>query len=349
MALVTACSNVGPRSLRYGRGTYNTAVQQTNSEQLLLNLVRLRYRDPPLFLEVTSISSSMSVEVGGTLGGSVFSGRTASVSPATGVTYIDRPTITYSPLQGTRFGTQFLSPVALSDILLLYHAGWAIDRIFKVFVQKLGPLQNAPRASGPTPVVAPQFEQYFAATDLLRSLWADGLIDLAYTPSVAGDALTLTIGQHPDAGPRVARLCQLLGLQRATSTIILTDTPRRDEPNAVRLVPRSLLGGMYYVSHGVEVPPVDYEIGRVPTTRDAAGEKFEWSRMLGNLLRIHHSAREPSGAYVAVFYRGLWFYIDDADLDSKATFSFLIEALELQSGEIKAGNVPVLTLPIAAQ
>lgn len=347
-ALLSACGSVGPRSLRYGRGTYNVAIQQTNSEQMLLNLVRLRYRDPPLFLEVTSISSSLSVEVGGNLGGSVFSGRTGSVSPATGVTYIDRPTITYSPLQGTRFGTQFLSPVALSDIMLLYHAGWAIDRIFKVFVQKLGPLQNAPRASGPTPTMAPQYEDYFVATDLLRSLWVDGLVDLAYTPSVAGDALTLTIDQRPEAAARIARLCQLLGLPGPTATITLTDTPRRGEANAVRLVARSVLGGMYYVSHAVEVPPVDYVIGRVPTTRDAEGKTFDWSRMLGALLRVRFSAREPAGAYVAVYYRGLWFYIDDADLDSKSTFSFLIEVLELQSGDVKA-PAPVLTLPVAAQ
>src|SRR5690606_20386440 len=122
------------------------------------------------------------VEVGGHVNGSVFSGRTGSISPGTGVTYIDRPTITYAPLQGSRFGTQFLSPVALSDIMLLYHGGWAIDRIFKVFVQKLGPLQNAMRASGPTPALAPEFDAFFSATDLLRSLWLDGLIDLTYTP-----------------------------------------------------------------------------------------------------------------------------------------------------------------------
>ncbi|HEY0135192.1 MAG TPA: hypothetical protein VGB85_13985, partial [Nannocystis sp.] len=45
-----ACQSVGPRSLQYGRGQYNVAIQRTNGEQLLLNLVRLRYRDAPLFL-----------------------------------------------------------------------------------------------------------------------------------------------------------------------------------------------------------------------------------------------------------------------------------------------------------
>ncbi|PCC70580.1 hypothetical protein SAMN02745121_05535 [Nannocystis exedens] len=347
-ATTLACGAVGPRSLRYGRGTYNAAIQQTNIEQLLLNLVRLRYRDAPLFLEVTSISSSLSLELGAGLGGTI-APPNSSVAPGSAVSYIERPTITYAPLQGSRFGTQFLSPVELSDILLLYHAGWAIDRIFRVFVQKLGPLQNAPRASGPTPHNAPEFEAFFAATELMRSLWADGLVDLTYLPSVAGNGLTLTLTRRgDDTDTRVARLCALLGLPGPTYKITLTEAPRPGEVGAVQLVPRSLLGGMYYVSHGVEVPPEDYAVGRVPTTRDDAGEVFDWARLTGTLMRVRHGAREPKNAYVSVYYRGLWFWIADNDLDSKSTFSFIAQVLELQSGEIK-GTAPVLTLPIAAE
>lgn len=345
-ALLLACQTFGPRSLRYGRGTYNTAIQQTNSEQLLLNLVRLRYRDAPLFLEVTSISSSLSLELGAAVGGNVGT-VSSSVAPGTAVTYIERPTITYAPLQGSRFGTQFLSPIQLTDILLLYHAGWAIDRIFRVFVQKLGPLQNAPRASGPTPSHAPEYEAFFTATELMRSLWVDGLVDLNYLPSVAGDALTLTFTRRPDAEERVARLCALFGLAEPRYTITLTESPRPGE-GAVLLVPRSLLGGMYYVSHGVEVPAEDYAVGRVPVTRDAKGAVFDWARLTGTLMRVRHGTQEPKNAYVSVYYRGLWFWIADNDLDSKSTFSFIAQVLELQSGEIK-GAAPLLTLPIAAE
>ncbi|WAS93552.1 hypothetical protein [Nannocystis punicea] len=347
LVAATACTTVGPRALRFSRGTYNTAIQQTNSEQLLLNLVRLRYRDAPLFLEVTSISSSLSLELGAGLGGSVGSNNN-SVAPGSAVTFIDRPTISYAPLQGSRFGKQFLSPVELSDILLLYHAGWAIDRIFRVFVQKLGPLQNAPRASGPTPPNAPEFESFFTATDLMRSLWLDGMVDVNYQSSVAGDSLTLTLTSRTADEPRIAHLCALLGLPGPIQRITLTESPRPDEVGAVQMVTRSLLGGMYYVSHGVEVPPEDYAVGRVPTTRDGDGDLFDWARLTGTLMRIRHSRREPSGAYVSVFYRGLWFWIADNDLESKSTFSFITQVLEMQSGEIKSA-APVLTLPIAAE
>jgi len=64
VAAIAGCSAVGPASVRMGRGNYNTAIQQTNAEQLLLNLVRLRYRDVPYFLEVASVSTSFEFNAG---------------------------------------------------------------------------------------------------------------------------------------------------------------------------------------------------------------------------------------------------------------------------------------------
>ena len=45
-------------------------------------------------------------------------------------------------------------------------------------------------------------------------------------------------------------------------------------------------------------------------------------------------------------YRGHTFWIDDADLDSKSTFTMLNLVLALQAGEVPGGG-PILTLPVA--
>ncbi|MFQ5429466.1 MAG: hypothetical protein ACE5E1_04070 [Phycisphaerae bacterium] len=58
--LGTGCQ-LGPAALKIGHARYSDAVQRTAAEQLLLNLVRLRYREAPVFLEVGSISSSISL------------------------------------------------------------------------------------------------------------------------------------------------------------------------------------------------------------------------------------------------------------------------------------------------
>jgi hypothetical protein len=59
-ALLTSCTSFGPRELRQGHLAYNTAVKATMDEELLLNIVRLRYLDTLEFLEATSISAQSS-------------------------------------------------------------------------------------------------------------------------------------------------------------------------------------------------------------------------------------------------------------------------------------------------
>jgi hypothetical protein len=343
---LAACQTVGPRSLQYGRGQYNAVVQRTNGEQLLLNLVRLRYRDAPLFLDVTSISSSLSLELGAEVLGNV--GADSSVGPNGRVTYNERPTITYQPLQGERFGQQFLTPIEPRMLLLLYHSGWAIDRIFKVFLQRLGPLPNAPRASGPTPEAEPLYREFFRACELLRGLWSEGLLDLDYT--VYGETPVVALRIHASAADsaQVHELSRLLGLKRPRTTILLSEALRPGDPNLVPMGPRSLLASMYYASQGVEVPRGDMDAGKVTVTRSVDGRAFDWKQITGRILQVHHSRRKPADAYVTVYYRGRWWYIADDDLDSKSTFSFLSQALEMLSSGVKNAG-PVLTLPIAAE
>ncbi|VAX10990.1 hypothetical protein MNBD_GAMMA26-1819 [hydrothermal vent metagenome] len=55
--LTSGCTNFGPNRLQASRNDYNVAIQQTGDEQLLLNLVRLQYRDTPLFLEESNEDS----------------------------------------------------------------------------------------------------------------------------------------------------------------------------------------------------------------------------------------------------------------------------------------------------
>ncbi|MHA2065945.1 MAG: hypothetical protein ACXABY_16360, partial [Candidatus Thorarchaeota archaeon] len=142
------CHQVGPGSVRTSRSNYNIAIQQTSSEQLLLNLVRLRYRDTPYFMEVASVSTNFDFDVSALASASLPESGGKIYGFGAGVGYTERPTITYTPLQGDQFVTQLMSPVDLDTILLLYHSGWSIERIFLVSLQSVNGLKNAPGASG---------------------------------------------------------------------------------------------------------------------------------------------------------------------------------------------------------
>ena len=56
--------------------------------------------------------------------------------------------------------------------------------------------------------------------------------------------------------------------------------------------------------------------------------------------------KPPPCAHVAVCYKGYWFYIDERDRDTKATFALLVELSRLQLATDKGGAAPLLTLPL---
>jgi hypothetical protein len=56
----------------------------------------------------------------------------------------------------------------------------------------------------------------------------------------------------------------------------------------------------------------------------------------------------PACASVAVKYRGYWFFIDDRDADTKATFSLLSTMTRINLIGTKKGG-PVLTLPVSSK
>jgi DNA-binding GntR family transcriptional regulator len=56
--LLTGCAQHGPDLVKAGRNDYNKVLVQTDEEETLLNLVRLRYADNPMMLDVSSVSTS---------------------------------------------------------------------------------------------------------------------------------------------------------------------------------------------------------------------------------------------------------------------------------------------------
>src|SRR5277367_2815599 len=51
------CGCLGPKAVRQTRLRYNEVMRDTNDEQLLINIVRLRYADSPVFIDLPNITS----------------------------------------------------------------------------------------------------------------------------------------------------------------------------------------------------------------------------------------------------------------------------------------------------
>lgn len=343
--VLAGCSGVGHGRLEGERSNYNVAIQRSNDEQLLLNLVRLRYRDTPFFLEVSSVATQFTYSAGANAGGTVQSGVPGILNLGANAAVEERPTVTYAPLQGEEFIQRFLSQVPIQTVVLLARTGWSLERVLRVCLQKIGPLKNAPNASGPTPARVPEYESFKRAVKLIRAVSvAQGLdVSLGTDGNITGFSIDFN-----ETGKKMAEtqeLLQLLGLDAGSSQIVFTTDPVPDGKPYLRAEARSLIGIMYYLSHGVDTPPEDQERGRVTVTRDATGALFDWDEITGDLMNIRTAHSRPESAIVSVEYRGEWYYLDDTDLSSKSTFSMLGQLFSLQAGNAK-NLAPTLTLPV---
>ncbi len=336
-----ACNTVGPSAVESARQPYNQAIVKTQNEQMLLNLVRLKYRDTPMFLEIGTVSTQYQFEYGGGVSTEfVFDDALSdhSINAKGSFKFIEKPTITYSPLQGEKFVTQLMTPIALDTLLLLSRSGWSGERVLRCCVQSMNGLPNAPMAAGPTPAGEPRFRDFKKATSLMRELQLAGAARLTRSGS---EYLYTFDGDELAAG---RDLQSVLGLDsgREHYSLIVSDAWNE---NTISLYPRSFLGVMFYLSQAVEVPTSHVEAGLVTQTKTTAGGDFDWKELTGDLFAVKSASSEPNDAFVRIYYRGQWFYIDDADLNSKTTFGLLSYLFSLQSGS-RQTITPALTLPL---
>lgn len=391
---LVACT-LGPRALHVSSAQYNHAIRRTIDEQLLLNLVRLKYRDSPLFIEIGTISAQFQFNAGAGVSRSIRSGvLNDSWTYSGSLGFQDKPTITFSPLRGEDFVQRLMSPFDLETLMLLYYSGWSIDRFMRLTVQQANRLENAPSAAGPTPDAAPRYAEFARATSILRSLQIEGLVSIGYeserkvvATGLSKDAVAtldplelVDRGYHIEVDPNLQTSSILvssekrpffridpaaLGRKDVVELLALLDLDGEQLKDAggrlplgsgvatsngkfdtLTLTMRSLIGTLFFLSQGIEVPASHVRKGLVTKTLTADGEPFEWSEVTGDLLRVHSSRiLPPRGAAVAVRYRGHWFYIEDDDLGSKSTFALLGQIFSLQSGNTKVA-APVLTIPV---
>jgi hypothetical protein len=348
----TGCRTYGPASLRQTHPEYNRAVSKSLDEQFLLNLVRLKYRDNPFFLEVSSITTQQSVEKELSATVKLVNGTDTS-TPVAGLTLKETPTISYTPLHGDQFLKQILSPVPLEAVLILTQSGWSIERVFSVCVERANNLDNASNASGPTPAYEPPFRQFKEMASILRVLQIQDAIELGAAvsqPVADGNStrtheLVLRILPKPQLQSSIDKLKELLGLEKATNELKLTNNILERSKNSIALRTRSMMGILFHLSHNTQVPIEHEQANLVSLTKTLGNQLFDWNQVTGNLLRIRSSSNQPESAAVAVPYRGAWFYLADSDLESKSTFMLLTQLFNLQAGQIKT-VIPALTIGV---
>jgi hypothetical protein len=339
------CGSLGPKSVPRDRFDYNKEIAKSWKEQTLLNIVKLRYADMPLFVEVASVVAGYSLEGAVNLGGTVSSSSAVQgdfLSLGTGGKYTDRPTITYVPITGEKFNKSFMTPIPPRAILFLMQTGWPVDMIFPITVDSINGLRS--RVSGGTNerLGDPEF---YRVVNLLRKIQKSGAVGMQIIEGEDKKESVVMFFYEKNVTTEIKAALQevnnLLGLRAGEKDITVTygSIPRNDQEMA--MLTRSMMQIMVVLATQIDVPHEHVSEGQTVPSLDTPNSTDE---KIGQLIKIKSSKDEPEKAFVAVRYENHWFWIDKRDFASKRVFGFLMILFSLTETGGKEG-LPIVTIP----
>lgn len=340
--ILSSCSSFGPERVNPDRFNYNQAIGQSANEQMLLNLVRLRYRDVPVFLEVSSVLSQYVFIGNVNISGSGGSGD-ALVGGGAGATYIDRPTVTYTPLTGEEFASQLLAPIPPEAIFSLAQSGWPAKELMLMSFDRLNHLENTAFGRPLTEDQIQSLEIFQHTIDLIVKLAKRHGIESQDDKDPESEERYLVFNPSPDHETQllINELKELLRLHPQHLSFRITDRLIQREPDEITIRVRSLLTMMGFLSNGVEIPDDHREEAIVENATDDGNLEKQESLVP---LKIHSSKEKPENAFVAVEYQDYWFFIEHSDHVSKQAFGLLTYLFILQAPQPPA-TAPLLTVP----
>ena len=340
-AQLTACAGMGAGTVNRDRFDYIVAISESWKRQTLLNLVKTRYVDAPVYMDITSVINQYAVQ-GEVELSFLWAQPNEQFLGGTG-TYTDRPTITYTPLMGEKYTRSVLKPMPVSAVVLLLQSGYPADAVLRICVHSINGLSNQRSTALGWRNSQPEFDELLA---LLRELQAMNAVAIRVSPGDKQYAITMEFNSSSSDVlkakiDRFARLLKLDLTPEVREANIVFGSFARNK-NEIAMLTRSLTQIMTEYASYVEVPQSDIDEGRVVPTR----EGFDGNDLNAlPLIKVRSGTDKPSEVYVAVKYRDLWFWVDDTDLISKTSLNFLMVLFSMTEKGEGSGQAPVVTVP----
>jgi hypothetical protein len=342
---MSGCSSIGPDTVERDRFDYNTAISNSWKEQTLLNIIKIRYADMPLFVEVASIVSGYTLERSLNINGTLSSDSAIQgdfFSMGSGGKFTDRPTITYRPITGQQFNKSFMTPIPPKAILFLLQSGWPADLILQLTLDSINGMRS--RVSGGASLRRGDAD-FYRVLSLFRQVQKSGSMGMRIVKNKDMQETTIMFFHRKDISPEIKEamneLNNLLGLKTGISEIPISYGYIPPTDSEISMLSRSMMQIMIELATQVDVPVIHIDEGRtIPTSRLTSKD----GTVTGRTITINHSVDKPENAFTAVNYRDYWFWIDDRDFLSKRTFAFLMILFSLTETGGTEG-LPLVTIP----
>jgi hypothetical protein len=344
---VTACASVGPTTVPRDRIDYGTAIGDSWKQQTLLNIVKLRYGDMPIFLEIAQVIAGYQFESTVGAGFNAANNTAGLVGPfATGGSvvaqgkYTDRPTLIYAPLTGNDFLKKLMTPIPPSAILFVLQSGYVADIVMPIAIDSINGINNASRRS----IDRPGDPRFFRIAGLLRDLQRAGVVQVRIERAKREGETTLIVF-GPSKDPKIAaesrEIRSILGLKPDLRELKVFYGGYSEKNDEIAMLTRSMLQIMVELAANIQVPASDVAEGKAASgsVRDQPSETPG-----STALQIMSGDVPPQGAYVAVPYKNHWFWIAETDIRSKFTFAFVMLLFSISETGV-TGSAPVVTVP----
>jgi hypothetical protein len=343
-----ACNSIGPPTVARDRGDYGVAIGDSWKQQTLLNIVKLRYADFPVFLEVgqviagyqlqTTVSAGVGIQnyVANSIGGPVPAiGGTAGVSGS----YIDRPTVMYAPLTGTDFIKKLMTPIPPSAVLFLLQSGYSANVVFQVAVDSINGVSNE---SGRAAMRRPADPRFGRLAQLVYELQLANAFQVRIERGKDNSEASLVtfppVSPSAEVAAKIAELREILHLSGRSRNYAVFYGGYSGKGDDIAMTTRSMLQIMLELGAAAQIPDADITVGKAAA---GASDTRPPERALINILS---GPVPPADAHVAVRYKNEWFWIADNDLRSKTVFGAVMLLFSISEVGIRT-SAPVVTVP----
>lgn len=338
---LTGCSHFGSENLMVDRFSFNEAISDSWKDQMLLNLVKLRYGDTPMFLGVQSVISQHNMRGSMNMGGSWNQGPSPWAGALGGsAEFSNSPTVTYAPMQGKVFGKSMLTPIPPGNIINLIQSGYSVKPVLRLTLKSINGLRNVTEADS---AANPGDKRFYQLLDVMAELQHENYLAIKEVKEEKGHTTLLRLRdpQNERMRDKLYEFRNLLGLDPTAKEYTIIFGLATENSRQIAILTRSVLDVLTNLSDCIEVPPQHVAENRASKSNLVTRVD---GRQIEPLMRIQSGKSKPSDAFTAVPYRGNWYWVEDRDFHSKFLFSFLMIVMQLvDTGE--APGSPSLVLP----